>query len=67
MKNRGTFGAIFAAVVFIAGAMIACASRQAMATAEIAKQAGEPCAKCHTAPPALNDYGKKYQDSSKGK
>ena len=25
------------------------------------EEEGQPCAKCHTTPPALNDYGKKYK------
>jgi hypothetical protein len=29
------------------------------------KSTGQPCTKCHTAPPALNKYGKKYKESKK--
>lgn len=53
------------AVMLIAGAMITMTSRQAMATPDIAKATGQPCTQCHTSPPTLNDYGKKYQDSHK--
>jgi hypothetical protein len=34
-----------------------------MANPAIAKKEGKPCAACHTAPPALNDAGKKYKAS----
>jgi hypothetical protein len=54
-----------AIVILIAGAMITMTSRQAMATPDIAKATGQPCTQCHTSPPTLNDYGKKYQDSHK--
>jgi hypothetical protein len=36
-----------------------------MANPAIAQKTGQACAKCHTAPPALNDYGKKYKESGK--
>jgi len=49
------------AAILITFAMVTATSRPAMATAAIAKKTGQPCAKCHTAPPALNSYGKKYQ------
>lgn len=48
-----------------AGAMIMLASGQSLANPAIAKKTGEPCTKCHTAPPALNDYGKKYKENQK--
>ena len=54
-----------ATVILIAGAIITIASQQTMANTEMAKKTGQPCAKCHAVPPALNDYGKKYRDSSK--
>jgi hypothetical protein len=41
------------------------ASNQALANPEMAKNTGQACAKCHTTPPALNDYGNKYKDSQK--
>lgn len=52
-------------VILTASAMIMLASGQTMANPAIATKTGQPCAKCHTAPPALNDYGKKYKDSQK--
>jgi hypothetical protein len=54
-----------ATVIFIASAMIMIASRQTMANPEMAKKTGQPCTQCHTAPPALNDYGKTYKGSLK--
>jgi hypothetical protein len=45
--------------------MLMLASGQTMANPAIAKKTGQACGKCHTAPPALNDYGKKYKDSDK--
>jgi hypothetical protein len=54
-----------ATLIVVAGAMIVVSSRQTMANTEIAKKTGQPCSQCHTAPPELNDYGKKYQDSLK--
>jgi hypothetical protein len=54
-----------AAVIVITFAIATTTSRPAMANAAIAKKTGQPCAKCHTAPPALNSYGKKYQEGQK--
>jgi hypothetical protein len=54
-----------ASVILIVSAIITGASQQAMANPEMAKKTGQPCAKCHTAPPALSDYGQKYKDSLK--
>jgi hypothetical protein len=48
-------------VLLTAGAMIVLASSQSMANPAIAKKTGQPCTKCHTSPPTLNDYGKKYK------
>ena len=50
-----------ASAILLAGAMIMITSGQSMANPAIAKKTGQPCAKCHTAPPTLNDYGKKYK------
>ena len=50
-----------ASAVLLAGTMIVITSAQTMANPAIAKKTGQACAKCHTAPPALNDYGKKYK------
>ena len=66
MKNKiaaivgGT--ALLGAIVFAA---ITLAPETAQANPAMAKSTGQPCSKCHTAPPALNDYGKKYKDSLK--
>jgi len=49
------------AALVISFAMVAATPRPALANAAIAKRTGQPCAKCHSAPPALNAYGKKYQ------
>jgi hypothetical protein len=54
-----------ATFILIAGATIMVTSRQTMANTEIANKTGQPCSQCHTTAPALNDYGKKYQDSLK--
>jgi hypothetical protein len=66
MSNRLAFGAVATAAGILIGiAMVTAAPRPAMANANIAKSTGQPCTKCHTAPPALNSYGKKYKDSQK--
>ena len=60
---RATAGT--ATLILLTFAMITFATPHALANADIAKKTGQPCAKCHSAPPALNDYGKKYKDSLK--
>ncbi len=60
---RGTAGT--ATLILLTFAMLTFATPHALANPAIAKATGQPCAKCHTAPPALNDYGKKYKDSIK--
>jgi hypothetical protein len=45
--------------------MITFATPHALANPAIAKATGQACAKCHTAPPALNDYGKQYKATHK--
>ena len=71
MRNPKTMSSIstpvagMAMVILIAIVTITVASQQAMANSDMAKKTGQPCTKCHTAPPALNDYGKKYKDSLK--
>jgi hypothetical protein len=57
----GTSG-IAAAILIVA--MIG-APRPAMANPDMAKSTGKPCGACHTTPPTLNDYGKKFRDSQK--
>jgi len=54
-----------AAAILIIFAMVSATSRPAMANPNIAKSTGQPCTKCHTAPPVLNSYGKKYKESQK--
>jgi len=60
---RSPVAATIAILISIAAAMFA--SNQALANPEMAKNTGQACAKCHTTPPALNDYGNKYKDSQK--
>ena len=66
-KSNGlTFGAVATAAGILTGiAIVTTGPRPAIANPNIAKATGEPCAKCHTAPPALTSYGKKYKDSQK--
>jgi len=52
------------AITFTLIAFVA-ATLPAKATPQIAKDNGEPCMKCHTAPPALNAYGQKYKGNMK--
>ena len=59
----GTAG--MAATTLIAGAMLTVTPQQAVATPAIAQKEKAPCTKCHTAPPALNDYGTKYKAGMK--
>ncbi|MGA2891629.1 MAG: hypothetical protein ABSE22_02090 [Xanthobacteraceae bacterium] len=72
MKNMKTIKSVVvcgtvatAAVALLAFAMLTFATPNAMANPTIAKATGQPCTKCHTAPPVLNDYGKQYKDSHK--
>ncbi len=57
MRNAMRLCAVLAAAV----AFVMVASAQSMATPAIAQKEKAPCSKCHTAPPALNDYGKSYK------
>ena len=54
-----------AALILMTFAMVTATSRPAIANPTIAKKTGQPCAKCHTAPPALNSYGQKYKAGQK--
>ena len=71
MRNSKKIGVILSgsagtlAVILIVGAIITVTSQQTMANPKMAQTTGLPCTKCHTAPPALNDYGQKYKDSLK--
>ena len=49
------------AVLAAAAAFVMVASAQSMATPAIATKEKAACNKCHTTPPALNDYGKSYK------
>ena len=51
--------------LLIAFALTTTTSQPAMANAAIAKKTGQACTKCHSAPPALNAYGKKYKEGKK--
>jgi hypothetical protein len=42
-------------------AIMTATPRVADANPTIAKKTGQPCSKCHSAPPTLNSYGKKYK------
>ena len=71
MLNGETMSAVVggaakaAAALSIAVAMTMLVSGQTMATPAIAQKTGQQCVKCHTAPPTLNDYGKKYKEGQK--
>ena len=52
-----------ASALLLAGTVIAITAGQSMATPAIAAKEKKACAACHTAPPALNDAGKKYKAS----
>ena len=64
MRNGKTATAVVLAAL-VGLAMSLAAVQQASATPAIAKKTGFACGKCHTAPPALNDYGKKYKAGHK--
>lgn len=63
MRDLKVMSAKAATAILIAGAMITFASAPSMANPAIAKKTGEACTKCHSAPPTLNDYGKKFKES----
>ena len=52
-----------ASALLLAGAVIVITAGQSMATPAIAAKEKKACAACHTAPPTLNDAGKKYKAS----
>ncbi len=54
-----------AMAVLIAGLAFTVAPLPAHANPATAQKTGEPCAKCHTRPPALTEYGQKYKSSGK--
>jgi len=69
MQNTRAMTAIFIASAAIAAAAvlagIVATPQPAMANPAMAKKTGQPCTKCHTTPPALNAYGKKYKGTKK--
>jgi hypothetical protein len=71
MRNSREIGVIMSRMagtlmaILIADAIITVTSRQVMANPKMAQATGQPCTKCHSAAPALNDYGQKYKDSLK--
>lgn len=54
-----------AVVTLIVTAVLMIAPHEAVASATITQKTGQPCTKCHTTPPALNDYGSKYKSKPK--
>jgi cytochrome c553 len=67
MRNAQTIvlsrAVAMASALLLAGAVIVITAGQSMATPAIAAKEKKACAACHTAPPALNDAGKKYKAS----
>lgn len=67
MRNATRMSAVLTAVaatvtaIVLGVAMTVMVSAPSMATPAIASKTGKPCATCHTAPPHLNAYGKKYK------
>lgn len=54
-----------ATAIVLGLAMNVMVSAPASATPAIASKTHHPCTKCHTAPPKLNAYGKKYKSKMK--
>jgi hypothetical protein len=52
-----------AAIILVASIATIAVPNRAEAKPEFSQRTGQPCAKCHTAPPALNAYGKKFKDN----
>ncbi len=71
MKEATTMRALLTAVAATATALVlgvalnVTIAGQASANPAIASKTGQPCAKCHTAPPALNAYGQSYKKKMK--
>jgi hypothetical protein len=53
------------AAMLFAAAALTVSPREAAASPALSQQTGQPCTKCHTAPPALNAYGKSYKAKRK--
>ena len=60
-RFRATHAMLVGAAAVMALAISVATPVKVQATPAIAAKEKAPCAKCHTAPPALNDYGKKYK------
>jgi hypothetical protein len=58
-----TAAATTATAILFGVAITIAVTGQTKATPAFAQKTGQPCSKCHTAPPALNAYGKKYKSS----
>jgi hypothetical protein len=56
---------IMAGVAMLSAGAVILAAGPVQATPAIAQKTGQPCTQCHTAPPALNAYGKKYKENMK--
>jgi hypothetical protein len=61
MISLVSVAAAAAAVVLVAGLAMTMSTREAAASAKYTQATGKPCTFCHTAPPALNPQGKKFQ------
>lgn len=61
MKKLVFAGLALAAAVSLSALMLTVAPRQAAANPGFAQQTGKACTFCHSAPPALNDQGKKFK------
>jgi len=69
MQDTKILTAIFVGVAGLAAALVAgviiVAPQPVMATPAIAQKTGHPCTTCHTTPPKLNAYGRKYKAGTK--
>ena len=54
-------GIVMMATLLILSGTFMLTSRQAQANPKYAQETGKGCPFCHSAPPALNDNGKKFQ------
>ncbi len=61
MKKLVFAGAVLAATLSLSALMLTVAPRHAAANPGFAQQTGKACTFCHSAPPVLNDQGKKFK------
>jgi hypothetical protein len=61
MKKLVTVTVLSGAAALLFAGMLTFAPEKAQASAAFAQQTGKACNFCHTAPPALNDQGKKFK------